>query len=51
MFENVILNEVKNLGGEKILQSLRSFRMTQNHYRMAWGIQGGGLPKIGGYHA
>ncbi len=32
--ENVILNEVKNLGREEILQSLRSFRMTKNHYRM-----------------
>ena len=32
---NVILNEVKNLDREEILQSLRSFRMTENHYRIA----------------
>jgi len=53
--ENVILSEAKNLGGEEILQSLslakelvrragRSFRMTDSHYRTAWGIKGIGLP-------
>ena len=31
---NVILNEVKNLGREELLQALRSFRMTENHYQI-----------------
>ncbi len=36
---NVILSEAKNLVGEKILQSLRSFRMTGKYFQTT-SIQG-----------